>query len=76
MVNVQKAGEIYRCRICGNVVMVKEAGGGEIICHMSRKGVFAAGDVTSVKGKQIIIAAGDGAKAALEASEYLMKKVG
>ncbi|MGD0534924.1 MAG: Uxx-star family glutaredoxin-like (seleno)protein [Methanoregula sp.] len=39
----------------------------------SRPGVFAAGDVTSVKSKQIIIAAGDGAKAALEAYEYVMK---
>jgi len=38
----------------------------------SMPGVFAAGDVTSVKNKQIIIAAGDGAKAALEAYEYLM----
>ena len=38
----------------------------------SRPGVFAAGDVTSVKSKQIIIAAGDGAKAALEAYEYVM----
>jgi alkyl hydroperoxide reductase subunit F len=37
-------------------------------------GVFAAGDVTSVKNKQIIIAAGDGAKAALEAFEYLVKE--
>jgi alkyl hydroperoxide reductase subunit F len=35
-------------------------------------GIFAAGDVTNVKNKQIIIAAGDGAKAALEAYEYLM----
>jgi len=43
-------------------------------CHTSRPGVFAAGDVTSVKGKQIIIAAGDGAKAALEAYEYLLQK--
>jgi NADH-dependent peroxiredoxin subunit F len=42
-------------------------------CHTSRDGVFAAGDVTSVKGKQIIIAAGEGAKAALEAHEYLMR---
>ena len=39
----------------------------------SRPGVFAAGDVTSVKSKQIIIPAGDGAKAALEAFEYVMK---
>jgi alkyl hydroperoxide reductase subunit F len=50
---------------------------GEIIvdpnCHTSIPGVFAAGDVTSVKGKQVIIAAGEGAKAALEAYEYVMK---
>jgi alkyl hydroperoxide reductase subunit F len=40
----------------------------------SRPGVFAAGDVTTAKSKQIIIAAGDGAKAALEAYEYVMKQ--
>ncbi|MDD1683255.1 MAG: FAD-dependent oxidoreductase [Methanoregula sp.] len=40
--------------------------------HTSQPGVFAAGDVTSTRSKQIIIAAGDGAKAALEAFEYLM----
>ena len=33
MVNVRNAGEVYRCNICGNVVIVKEAGGGEILCH-------------------------------------------
>lgn len=33
MVNVQKAGEVYRCNVCGNVVLVTEAGGGEILCH-------------------------------------------
>ena len=39
-------------------------------------GVFAAGDATCVKAKQIIVAAGDGAKAALEAHEYLEELVG
>ncbi len=34
-------------------------------------GVFAAGDVTDVPEKQIIIAAGEGSKAALSASRYL-----
>ena len=34
-------------------------------------GVFAAGDVTDVPEKQIIIAAGEGAKAALTAFRYL-----
>jgi desulfoferrodoxin-like iron-binding protein len=33
MVNVQNVGELYRCNVCGNVVFVKEAGGGELICH-------------------------------------------
>jgi len=36
-------------------------------------GIFAAGDVTNVKSKQIVIASGDGAKAALETYEYLMR---
>jgi alkyl hydroperoxide reductase subunit F len=46
----------------------------DINCCTSRSGVFAAGDVTSVKSKQIVIAAGEGAKAALEVYEYLMKQ--
>lgn len=36
-------------------------------------GIFAAGDITDVKYKQIIIAAGNGAKTALSASKYLQK---
>ncbi len=32
MVNVKEVGEIYKCEICGNLVEVKEAGGGELIC--------------------------------------------
>lgn len=49
--------------------------GGEIIVdsagRTSQEGIFAAGDVTDVPYKQIIIAAGDGAKAALSANAYL-----
>ena len=40
--------------------------------HTSLPGVFAAGDATTVPYKQIIIATGDGAKAALGAFEHLM----
>ena len=36
-------------------------------------GIFAAGDVTTVPYKQIIIAAGEGAKAALGAFDYLIR---
>ncbi|MBF0118780.1 MAG: FAD-dependent oxidoreductase [Desulfobacterales bacterium] len=43
-------------------------------CSTNILGLFAAGDVTTVPHKQIIIAAGEGAKAALSAYEYLSKQ--
>ena len=44
----------------------------DVNCHTSIAGLFAAGDVTNIKTKQIITASGEGAKAALEAYEYLV----
>lgn len=29
---VEKAGEKYRCNVCGNEVAVIKAGGGELVC--------------------------------------------
>ena len=50
---------------------------GEIVVdnrgQTSLPGVFAAGDVTTVPFKQIIIATGDGAKAALGAFDHLIR---
>lgn len=50
---------------------------GEIIVNAkgetSVPGVFAAGDATTVPYKQIVIAAGDGAKAALSAFDHLIR---
>jgi len=42
-------------------------------CETSLPGLFAAGDVTNVPEKQIVIAAGEGAKAALAAHRYLRR---
>jgi alkyl hydroperoxide reductase subunit F len=39
------------------------------------QGIFAAGDVTAGRAKQIVIAAGEGASAALGAFEYLVTQV-
>ncbi|MDP2909701.1 MAG: FAD-dependent oxidoreductase [bacterium] len=51
---------------------------GEIIIdkdnYTKTPGLFAAGDITDIKYEQVIIAAGEGAKAALAATEYLGKK--
>jgi alkyl hydroperoxide reductase subunit F len=44
-------------------------------CRTSRKGIYAAGDVTNVPFKQIIIAMGEGAKAALSVNEDIIRGV-
>ena len=50
---------------------------GEIVidakCTTSAPGVFAAGDCTTVPYKQIVVAMGEGAKAALSAFDYLIR---
>ncbi len=57
---------------------VKKNKFGEIVINNRNEtdipGIFAAGDVTDVPGKQIIIAAGEGSKALLSAFEYLSKE--
>ena len=42
-------------------------------CETNVAGLYAAGDVTDVPEKQILIAAGEGAKAALQAHRYLQR---
>jgi alkyl hydroperoxide reductase subunit F len=53
-----------------NEIMVNQA------CETNIPALYAAGDVTNVPEKQIIIAAGEGAKAALQAHRYLQRLVG
>jgi alkyl hydroperoxide reductase subunit AhpF len=51
---------------------------GEILidneCRTGMAGVFACGDVSDVPFKQVVVAAGDGAKAALSAYNYLINQ--
>jgi alkyl hydroperoxide reductase subunit F len=42
-------------------------------CETEIPGLYAAGDVTNAPEKQIVIAAGEGAKAALQAQRYLQR---
>jgi alkyl hydroperoxide reductase subunit F len=57
------------------VAAVKKNAGGEIMvncsCETNIPGIFAAGDVTNVPAKQIIVACGEGAKATLAAFDYV-----
>jgi len=46
----------------------------DCMCKTDIPGIYAAGDVTMVHEKQIVVAAGEGAKAALSAYEYLLRK--
>lgn len=69
-------GSIPSTGFVKNLVKLNEWG--EIIIDpqtnsTSEPGIFAAGDVTNVREKQIVIAAGEGAKAALAAYDYLLR---
>jgi len=44
-------------------------------CNTSVPGLFAAGDVTNIYAEQVLIAIGEGAKAALSAYEYLLPQL-
>jgi len=43
-------------------------------CSTGVAGIFACGDVTDVPYKQVIVATGEGAKAALSAHDYIIKQ--
>jgi desulfoferrodoxin-like iron-binding protein len=32
MINISKEGQIFKCKICSNLVVVKESGGGGLVC--------------------------------------------
>lgn len=46
------------------------------VCETKTPGLFAAGDVTGLRDKQVVISAGQGATAALTAYAYIQKKKG
>jgi alkyl hydroperoxide reductase subunit F len=89
-IKVQKGGETFSLPVRGVFVeigsmpnseivdFVEKNQWGEIIvncaCETSFPGLFAAGDVTNVPEKQIVIAAGEGCKATLSAFRYLSRK--
>jgi alkyl hydroperoxide reductase subunit F len=68
-------GLIPNSEFTKDIVKLNDLGEIEVNCHCETgvQGLFAAGDVTSVPEKQIVIAAGEGAKAALQAHRYLQR---
>ena len=44
-------------------------------CNTNVEGIYAAGDITSIRDNQIVVAAGEGVKAALSAFYFLARKV-
>jgi alkyl hydroperoxide reductase subunit F len=68
-------GLIPNSEFVKGVVTLNHLGEIEVNCanETSVPGLFAAGDVTSVPEKQIVIAAGEGAKATLQAYSYLQR---
>ena len=71
-----ETGAIAAAEFTAGLVDVNEKG--EIIvdrrCATSQPGIYAAGDVTDGLGKQVIIAAGEGARAAVAAGRDLKRR--
>jgi len=69
-------GHVPKTEFVSNIVKIDDRN--EIIVNSkaetSEQGIYAAGDVANVDYKQIIIAAAEGAKAALSANEYINKR--
>jgi len=61
--------------LIGGIASLNKLGEIEVNCATETgiPGLFAAGDVTNVPEKQIVVAAGEGAKAALQAHKYLQR---
>jgi alkyl hydroperoxide reductase subunit F len=68
-------GLIPNSEMAKGVVPLNDRGEIEVNCanETGIPGLFAAGDVTDVPEKQIVIAAGEGAKATLQAHKYLQR---
>jgi alkyl hydroperoxide reductase subunit F len=79
--HVELAGVFVQIGLVPNTEFLKETVEltkfGEIVVdakgHTNLPGVFAAGDCTTVPFKQIVIAAGEGSKAALSAFDHLIR---
>lgn len=67
-------GLVPNSKMVAGLVEMDEQGRIVVDCGSctSVPGIFAAGDVTSIHAEQVLIAVGEGAKAALSAYEYLL----
>jgi len=61
-------------QMVAHLVALDEQGRIKVDCYArtSQPGIFAAGDVTDTYAEQVLVAVGDGAKAALSAYDYLL----
>ena len=67
MAKAEFASKLVELNQIGEIVIDKDN-------YTKTSGLFAAGDITDIKYEQIVIAAGEGAKAALAATDYLKNK--
>jgi alkyl hydroperoxide reductase subunit AhpF len=67
-------GLVPNSQMVQDLVELDESGHIKVDCltRTSLPGVFAAGDVTDIFAEQVLIAVGEGAKAALSAYDYLL----
>ena len=65
--NSEFLGGVVECTKFGEIIIDEK-------CQTTEPGIFAAGDVTTVPYKQIVVSMGEGSKAALSAFDYLIRE--
>ena len=65
--NSEFLGGVVECSKFGEIIIDEK-------CQTTEPGIFAAGDVTTVPYKQIVVSMGEGSKAALSAFDYLIRE--
>jgi superoxide reductase len=57
-----KLGEIYKCNVCGNIVMSIHAGGGDLVCCGENMHLMKENTVDAAKEKHVPVWTRDGDK--------------
>ena len=64
-----KLGEVYKCNVCGNIVMAIHAGGGDLVCCGQDMVQMTENTVDAAKEKHVPVIIKDGDKVTVKVGE-------
>lgn len=64
-----KLGEVYKCEVCGNIVMAIHEGGGDLVCCGQDMNLMTENTVDAAKEKHVPVIVKDGDKVTVKVGE-------